>query len=349
MRKLYALPARLGGLGIANPMEDADFEYENSKMMTEQLTEAIFEQRTSFNLDEERHNLAKRELSSRKATKFQAIQEELKGALSEDMLKVVELSAEKGASIWLTSIPLKKFGFRLNKLQFSDALSMRYNARLEDVPRNCSCGKEYSINHCLSCKNGGFVILRHNAVRDTTHKLMEQVCKDVCLEPKLLPVTGEALPISANKADGARADVSALNFWHPLCRAFFDIKVFNPFAQSNWSKKIPDMYTHHEHLKKAEYNDRIMQVDKGTFTPMIFSCSGGAAPEATKCLKTLALKLSKKRQEPYSAVMNFVRRRFRFDLLKTCVLSFRGERSSNVGGSITDLEFGLCRLDIPID
>jgi hypothetical protein len=349
MRKVYDLPSRLGGQGIRNLVEDAAFECENSMLITEQLTDAIFHQHSQLNIDEERQAGAKAEVSSRKSARIKAVQDELKALLSEDKMKLIDLSAEKGASIWLTSLPLKKYGFRINKQQFDDALCMRYNARLKDVPRNCACGKEYSINHCLTCKNGCFINIRHNAVRDTTHELMEEVCKDVQLEPNLLPVTGEDLPVSANKTDGARGDVSALNFWHPLCRAFFYIRVFNPLASTNWSKKIPDMYTFHERLKKGQYNDRILQIEKGSFTPMIFSCSGGTGPEAMKCLKTLALKLSHKRQEPYSQVMSFIRRRIRFDILKTCVISFRGERSAKPEANIRELEFGICPFDIEVN
>ena len=43
------------------------------------------------------------------------------------MRRVIELASEKGASTWLTSIPLKAYGFRLNKQQFHDALCMRYD------------------------------------------------------------------------------------------------------------------------------------------------------------------------------------------------------------------------------
>ena len=212
MRKLYALPARLGGLGIDNPVENADFEYENSKLITEQLTEAIFHQHSYLQLDENLQDRTKVEVSSRKSARYKELQDEVKAMISEDMIKVIDLSAEKGASIWLTSLPLKDYGFRLNKQQFEDALCMRYNLRLKDVPRKCACGKEYSINHCLSCKNGGFVNIRHNTLRNTTHDLMKQVCKDVQLEPNLLPVTGEDLPTDSNMVDGARADVSALVF-----------------------------------------------------------------------------------------------------------------------------------------
>ena len=157
--------------------------------------------------------------------------------------------------------------------------------------------------------------IRHNAVRDTTSNLMKEVSKDVKVEPRLLPVTGEDLPPGSNLMDGARSDISALSFWNPLSRAFFDIRVFNPLAQSNWKKDISAMYAQHENEKKREYNDRILQIVKGSFSPLIFSCSGGAAPEAEKFLKRLAKLISEKKLEPYSQVISFIRRRICFDLL----------------------------------
>ena len=222
---------------------------------------------------------------------------------------------------------IKQFGFRLNKQQFEDALCLRYNLKLKDVPNKCICGMDYSINHCLTCSNGGYVIMRHNSVRDTTHELLQEVCKDVRTEPALLPVTGEELPHGSNTADGARADVSALGFWSPLSRAFFDVKVVNPFAQTNWPIETDELYKIHEKQKKDAYMARILQVEKGSFTPLIFTCTGGAGPEATKFLKNLAVKLSNKRLERYSETVSFLRRRLRFDILKTCIISLRGERS----------------------
>ena len=32
--------------------------------------------------------------------------------------------------------------------------------------------------------------------------------------------------------------------------------------------------------KKEPYNARIIQIEKGSFTPLIFSCTGGAGPKA---------------------------------------------------------------------
>ena len=81
--------------------------------------------------------------------------------------------------VWVTSLPLKRYGFRLNKQQFWDAVCIRYDLPLKDVPKYCQCGQPYSINHCLTCKKGGYVIIRHNTIRDTLAELLGEICKDV--------------------------------------------------------------------------------------------------------------------------------------------------------------------------
>ena len=83
---------------------------------------------------------------------------------------------------------------------------------LNDVPRRCECGNEYNTSHCLTCKKGGFILMRHDAVRNSVHDLIKGVCKDVKIEPPLLPLTGETLPEGSNIKDNARSDVSALGF-----------------------------------------------------------------------------------------------------------------------------------------
>ena len=144
--------------------------------------------------------------------------------------KLVELACEKGSSAWLTTLPLKEFGFVLNKQEFQDSIALRYGFTIRNTAKTCICGQTNSIDHCLTCKRGGFVSLRHNSLRNTTANFISQVCKDVCIEPKLLPLSGEELPRSSNTADEARLDISARSFWTPLGRAFFDIRVLHPGA-----------------------------------------------------------------------------------------------------------------------
>ena len=161
--------------------------------------------------------------------------------------------------------------------------------------------------------------------------MLEQVCKDTVIEPSLIPITTEQLQRGTDVSDGARLDVCTRGFWTPLDRAFTDIRVLHPQAQSNANTSLFQMYRRHENEKKSKYNDRVLQVEKATFTPLVFSTTGGMGNEAARFLKHLAVKLSNKSGQSYSDTVAFVRRRIRFDLLKTCVISLRGYRGKPRG------------------
>ena len=239
----------------------------------------------------------------------------------------LDLASEKGASTWLTSLPLKSLGYILNKQEFNDALALRYNLKIKDTAKLCVCGDINTLNHSLICKRGGYVSLRHNTLRDTTAELLRYTCRDVVTEPPLLPIAGVHLPPGSNTTDNARLDVSVRSLWNPLERAFMDIRVFHAPAPSNRNlKSIPKMYVHHEQLKKKAYNPRVIQVEKGVFTPMVFSTTGGMGEEAKKMVTRLAGKYAMKSGQSYAESVSFIRRRLRFDLLKSTIIALRGYR-----------------------
>jgi len=215
--------------------------------------------------------------------------------------------------------------------------------------RMCACNEPNTINHALKCKRGGYVSLRHNSLRDTTAELLSQTCKDVMIEPPLLDLNGESLTPGSILGNSARLDVSCRSFWTPLERAFLDIRVFHPQAPTNAARTIPNMYSWHEKTKKTSYNSRVVQVEKGTFTPIVFSTSGGMGKEAQKFYQHFAQKLSWKTGQKYNETITLVRRRLRFDLLKTTIISLRGHRGSKPGDrstsptSIADMDFNLQR------
>ena len=92
-------------------------------------------------------------------------------------------------------------------------MALRYNLKIKDASRKCVCGETTTINHLLVCKKGGYVNLRHNSLRDVIVELMQNAgCRDVCVEPPLLPVE---LPPGANTAGEARLDVSARSVLSP--------------------------------------------------------------------------------------------------------------------------------------
>ena len=136
----------------------------------------------------------------------------IKYALSDSLRHAVELAQEKGASSWLTSLPLDEFSFSLSKGAFRDALALRYGWQPSNI--FTYCGTHFSVEHSLSCPKGGFPHIRHNDVRDTVGDWLSEVCNDVCIEPPLQPITGETLKgASAINSDGARLDIAANGFW----------------------------------------------------------------------------------------------------------------------------------------
>ena len=82
---------------------------------------------------------------------------------SPDLLQYVNQARDKGATSWLTSLPLHELA--LHEQEFRDSLRMHYNLPLEDLPSRSTCGSAFSVNHALSCKKGGFIAQRHNGVR----------------------------------------------------------------------------------------------------------------------------------------------------------------------------------------
>ena len=55
----------------------------------------------------------------------------------------------------------------------------------------CACGNQFSVDHAMVCQQGGFIIQRHNELRDLEAKMLRMVCNDVEVKPVLQEVTGE--------------------------------------------------------------------------------------------------------------------------------------------------------------
>ena len=75
-----------------------------------------------------------------------------------------------------------------------------------------------------------------------------------------------------------------------------------------------------------KYNSRVITVEGGSFTPLVYSTFGGWAPQAVKYHKRMAQLISNKRNEDYRDVINHIRTRVRFCLLRSVLVAVRGER-----------------------
>ena len=125
----------------------------------------------------------------------------------------LKLAGEKGASSWLSTLPLECHGFALHKGDFCDAVALRYGWTPQNLPSNCVCGRSNTVEHALSCPNGAFPTIRHNGIRDLTAELMSEVCHHVTTEPSLQPLNEESLSLcTSNRDTGARLDIKASGF-----------------------------------------------------------------------------------------------------------------------------------------
>ena len=133
--------------------------------------------------------------------------------MTEEMRRRVHTAQEVGASNWLTTLPLRAKGFSLNKQEFNDALALRYGWPVDGLPNLCVCGTTFSSDHAMVCKKGGFICMRHDEVRDLTAEMLKEVCRDVSVEPPLLPLNGEVFSHqTANTSNDARVDICAGGF-----------------------------------------------------------------------------------------------------------------------------------------
>ena len=247
----------------------------------------------------------------------------------EDQLRL-RLAGEKGASSWLSVLPIKEFGFMLHKRNFVDAIHLRYGWLPRDMPTLCACGVKFTVEHSLSCLKGGFIHGRHNELRDFTANLLTETCHDVLIEPTLQPVLEkESLPLQSNTRDDARLDIGMNGFWGGRFeRNFVDVRVFNPFAPSNKNQCIKDTYRKHENEKKKFYEKKIIEKEHASFTPLVFSVTGGMAGQCTLFYQRLASLISVKRSQPYSQTLNWIRCCTSFILLRSTIQCIRGARSS---------------------
>ena len=183
----------------------------------------------------------------------------------------------------------------------------------------------------MNCKRGGFISARHDNIRDFEAKLLSQVCKDVETEPPLQTLSNEHLPRSANTSANARLDVRARGFWRRGQNAYFDIRVTNASAASQINAPLHSILKKHEAEKKRQYNTRVMQVESGSFTPLVFSTVGSMGPETAAYHKALAEKIAQKKDERYSEVISYIRTMLSNLSVKSALLCLRGSRGKPCG------------------
>ena len=98
-----------------------------------------------------------------------------------------------------------------------------------------------------------------------------------------------------NREDGAHLDIVAENFWGgDRQRSFFDVRVFNPLAQTYQNTSLAQCFQRNELEKRRAYDERVREIEHGSFSPLVFSTSGSMGPTATVVYKRLASMITEK-------------------------------------------------------
>ena len=124
--------------------------------------------------------------------------------------------------------------------------------------------------------------------------------------------------------------MSARGFWTRGQDALFDERVFNPDASSYalCARSLDAIFRQHEGVKSLQYQERVVNVERGAFAPVVFSVNGPAGPASTAFLRHLCLLTSQSSGGSYLPLIGYYRCPVSFALLRYAVLCVRGARSA---------------------
>ena len=168
---MFALPARIGGMDIINPIKMCAFEFSASNKLTKPLQSLLLSQSGVFTGDIRGEQISnKKELYHMKFSATSSKKVSLLEEASPSLKRSIELASEKGASNWLTVLLLQKHNFSLHKTAFHDAVAVRYGWDPARLPQHYFCGTKFSFEHSFTCPKGAWLSIdlpQQNSLFDT--------------------------------------------------------------------------------------------------------------------------------------------------------------------------------------
>jgi hypothetical protein len=344
-RQLLALPVKRAGLGIPNPAESADDCHEASKAVTRALTLSLLKGEDLVAQAHLEHASAERRLQH--TARLQAADDTLSAlkAAAPDRLARFRLQRAQETGAWLTTMPESLNGTELTEDEFRDSLRLRFGLCPTHLPDKCDgCGSAFTVEHGLSCRQGGLILLRHDDVAREWHHLCAQATQPSAVSDEPLIHTGRA----AHDGEGAlgtqanpdsRGDVAVHGFWKRGQTCVFDIRITDTEAKSYRSMDPAKVLARGEKEKKDKYLQACVD-RRRSFTPLVFSIDGLRGKEGKGAQKRLAFLLSGKWKKTYSAVAGYVNSRLSVALVRATSLCLRGARDPTARAGLPSWDSG---------
>ena len=329
LREVLSLPIKSAGLGISNPMSTASECHRVSKACTQSLTDSLLD---GEDLDvvvygREVKQQQRQEAHGRRMDHSTALAN-LLDKMSPSKARRIERAKETGG--WLSILPNSLNGTTLERDEFRDSLRIRYGLAPLNLPMHCDgCGDPFTVQHAMTCKKGGLVMRRHEAVAAEWHDLCARATTSTSVSDEPLIYTGQSRLLEAGVGgeilDELRGDVGVHGFWRRGQQTIFDVRVTNTECASQRRRDPRKVLASHEKLKKQKYLEPCLAQRKN-FTPLVFSVDGLRGVETEAACKRLASLLSKKWKRDYSEVCGFVRSRLSLALVRSASFCLRGAR-----------------------
>ena len=98
-------------------------------------------------------------------------------------------------------------------------------------------------------------------------------------------------------------------------------------SKCNQGKRKSTIFKEQEEEKKRKYQQRVLDVEMGSFTPLVFGTNGGMGAYCNCFLKRLAEKLSEKNEELYHITVTWIRTLLSSEILRSVETCVRGSRT----------------------
>ena len=132
--------------------------------------------------------------------------------------------------------------------------------------------------------------------------------------------------MTLTKGPDARLDIHARGFGEREKSAFFDVRVCHPNADSYRDLTPKQIYKKHENEKKRQYAERVMEIEQGTFTPLV--------------LTTTEL-IANTKGESYSSAISWIRAKLSFAIVRFAIIFLRSSRSRIRQPDFVDLDLQI--------
>jgi hypothetical protein len=337
LRTLIGLSTKSAGMGLPDPAGSAKANSDASADSTSALVTALL---AGEELDLATHSATvsagrRRARQARMASEAGTLKTLLRAAPDPEAKSRLERNCETGA--WLVCSPCTLNGSDLSADQFRDSARLRLGLTPLKLPARCDgCGAIFTVEHALSCKKGGLVLLRHNEFKTDWQDvcgsaLSPSACSDEPLINTSRPAGGgaeDAPDVGAAVDPALRGDVGVRGFWKHGFSTIFDVRICDTGAPSYRGQDPKKVLARHEKMKKDKYLAPCLE-RRRHFTPLVFSVDGMMGKEARAASRRVSSLLAAKWNQPYSQVCGYVNTRQALALVRSTSLCLRGSREAS--------------------